>query len=212
MARALKDAIRNPHKVKRWKDIIKEWQDYLHAMNVQYLTSYNFNFDIGTDSSEIATIRKTHQQLTDKTFFLPRNIDYVCLMDIGATLFMNRNYLAWINNLSEDEKGQMTTEKGNISYSAQSCMRYINRDLWYQEQHTALRDSLLEFQLFAHFWKRWKSIIKKEFVNNVNTPSWQHLKKGYSATKKRQLRKGKMIKKNLTKEIKQVELNLQGGK
>ena len=133
-------------------------------------------------------------------------------MDIGATLFMNRNYLSWIENLSEEEKGQMTTEKGNISYSAQSCMRYINRDLWYQEQHTALRDSLLEFQLFAHFWKRWKSIIKKEFVNNVNQPSWQHLKKGYSATKKRQLRKGKMVKKIQKKEIQQVELNLQGGK
>ena len=212
MTRALKDAIRNPHKVKKGKDMIKEWQDLLHAMNVQYLTSYNFNFDIGTDSSEIATVRKTHQQLTDKTFFLPRNVDYVCLMDIGATLFMNRNYLSWIENLSEEEKGQMTTEKGNISYSAQSCMRYINRDLWYQEQHTALRDSLLEFQLFAHFWKRWKSIIKKEFVNNVNQPSWQHLKKGYSATKKRQLRKGKMVKKIQKKEIQQVELNLQGGK
>ena len=107
----------------------------------------------------------------------------------------------------------MTTEKGNISYSAQSCMRYINRDLWYQEQHTALRDSLLEFQLFAHFWKRWKSIIKKEFVNHVCQPSWQHLKKGYSATKKRQLRLGKKsTKKVKQKEVKQVELNLQGGK
>jgi hypothetical protein len=194
MARALKDAINNPHKVKAWKDIIKEWQDYIHAMNVEYLTSYNFNFDLGTDNSEIATIRKTHQQLTDKTFFLPRNVDYVCLMDIGATLFMNRDYLNWLNNLSEQEKAQMTTDKGNISYSAQSCIRFINRDLWYIEQHTALRDSLLEFQLFAYFWKRWKGIIKSEFVNNVKTPSWQHLKKGFSATKKRQLRLGKKTK------------------
>jgi len=206
MARALKDAINNPHKVKPWKEIIKEWQDYIHAMNVEYLTSYNFNFDLGTDNSEIATIRKTHQQLTDKTFFLPRNVDYLCLMDIGATLFMNRDYLNWVNNLSEDEKAQMTTDKGNISYSAQSCIRYINRDLWYIEQHTALRDSLLEFQLFAYFWKRWKSIIKSEFVNNVNTPSWQHLKKGYSATKKRQLRKGVKKKMKIKKEFKQGDL------
>ena len=214
MARALKDAINNPHKVKAWKDIIKEWQDYLHAMNVQYLTSYNFNFDIGIDSSEIATIRKTHQNLTDKTFFLPRNVDYVCLMDIGATLFMNRNYLNWVENLSEEEKQQMTTEKGNPSYSAQSCMRYINRDLWYTEQHTALRDSLLEFQLFAHFWGKWKQIIKSEFVNNVKTPSWQHLKKGYSAKKKRELRLNKKAKgkpkkaRNIKKEAIQLEMAL----
>merc|ERR1711965_1169909 len=112
---------------------------------------------------------------------------------------MNRDYLSWVNGLSDDEKSQMTTDKGNISYSAQSCIRYINRDLWYIEKHTALRDSLLEFQLFAYFWKRWKGIIKSEFVNNVNTPSWQHLKKGYSATKKRKLRKGVKGKSQKTK-------------
>ena len=117
-----------------------------------------------------------------------------------------------LNIMSEDEKNQMTTEKGNPSYSAQSCMRFINKDLWYIEQHTALRDSLLEFQLFAHFWGKWKSIIKKEFVNNVKSPSWQYLKKGYSATKKRQLRLGAKKKKK-EKKIIQQELQLtQGGK
>ena len=29
MARALKDAIANPYKVKAWKDIVEEWQDKL---------------------------------------------------------------------------------------------------------------------------------------------------------------------------------------
>jgi len=90
-------------------------------------------------------------------------------------------------------------------------MRYINRDLWYQEQHTALRDSLLEFQLFAHFWGKWKRIIKAEFVNNVKTPSWQHLKKGYSATKKRQLRlgKAKATKKTKKPNVKQQALQME---
>jgi hypothetical protein len=47
----------------------------------------------------------------------------------------------------------MTTERGNLSYSAQSCMRYLNKDLWYTEQHTALRDSMLEFNCSPHFGK-----------------------------------------------------------
>ena len=47
----------------------------------------------------------------------------------------------------------------------------------------------------------------------MNTPSWQHLKKGYSATKKRQLRKGIKAKKIAKKKIQQQqELNLLGGK
>lgn len=209
MARALKDAINNPQKVKPWKEIIEEWHDYCKAMNVEYLTSYNFNFDIGVSSEQEATIRKTHQQLTDKTFYLPRGVELVCLMDIGANLFMNRDFMNWFDNLAEEDKEQMTTERGNISYSAQSCMRYLNKDLWYTEQHTALRDSMLEFQLFATFWKKWKSIIKKEFVGNIKTPSWQHLKNRYSAKKKRELRLAKPIKKkSIKKQAKQLEMAL----
>ncbi len=50
-------------------------------MGIEYLTSYNFNFDIGI-GDRVGTIRKTHQQLTDKTFYLPigkaflKKIDY----------------------------------------------------------------------------------------------------------------------------------------
>jgi hypothetical protein len=206
MARALKDAINNPQKVKPWKDIIEEWQNLIKVMNVEYLTSYNFNFDIGIDSSKDATIRKTHQQLTDKTFYLPRGVELVCLMDIGANLFMNKDYMKWFDNLTEEDKEQMTTERGNLSYSAQSCMRYLNKDLWYTEQHTALRDSMLEFQLFATFWKKWKSIIKREFVGNIKQPSWQHLKKRYSATKKREMILNRQKKTSIKIKNKQGEL------
>jgi len=108
--------------------------------------------------------------------------------------------MKWFDNLSEEDKDQMTTERGNLSYSAQSCMRYLNKDLWYTEQHTALRDSMLEFQLFATFWKKWKSIIKREFVGNIKQPSWQHLKKRYSATKKREMRLNRPKKANKNKQ------------
>ena len=57
----------NPTKVRKWKDIIEEWQDYMHSMNVQFLTSYNFNFDIGI-GDKVGAIRKTHSQTSDKTF------------------------------------------------------------------------------------------------------------------------------------------------
>ena len=206
MARALKDAIQNPYKVKPWKDIITEFQEKIYAMNVEYLTSYNFNFDIGI-GDKIGTIRKTHQQLTDKNFYLPRNVDVVCLMDIAGTLFMNNDYDRWLKTLNKEELNQMTTDKGNPSYSAESCMRFLNKDLWYSEQHTALRDSLLEFQLFTHFWKKWKGVIKREFVNFIRPVHYSYLKKGYSAKKKLELRRGKKM--NKVKKVKQLEINLE---
>ena len=163
MALAFKDAINNPHKVKPWKEIIREFNENINSMGVQYITSYNFNFDIGV-GDKVGAIRKTHQQLTDKVFYLPRGVDILCLMDTVACLMANKNFSAWVKSLTEDDLKQMTTEKGNLSYSAQTMLRYVSKDLFYTEQHTALRDSRLEFRLFMECWKNWDSQIRKYFV------------------------------------------------
>ena len=187
MARAWKDAINNPHKVKRWKDIISEFNDKLKAMGCDYITSYNFNFDIGV-GDKVGTIRRTHQQLTDKTFYLPRGVEHFCLMDIVANKMANRDFSTWIKTLNENELNQMTTEKGNLSYSAECMLRYLSKDLYYTEQHTALRDALMEFRLAMHTWKHYQNDIKKHFVNNVKSVSWQQFNSGLSSTAKMKLR------------------------
>ena len=187
MARAWKDAINNPHKVKRWKDIISEFNDKLKAMGCDYITSYNFNFDIGV-GDKVGTIRRTHQQLTDKTFYLPRGVEHFCLMDIVANKMANRDFSTWIKTLNENELNQMTTEKGNLSYSAECMLRYLSKDLYYTEQHTALRDALMEFRLAMHTWKHYQNDIKKHFVNNVKAVSWQQFNSGLSSTAKMKLR------------------------
>ena len=159
MRNAWKDALRNPIKVKKWKHIIEEFNDNINSMGIEYLTSYNYNFDIGS-GDKVGTIRKTHQQLTDKTFYLPRKLEYFCLMDIVATLMANRNFRSWIKTLNEEELNQMTTEKGNLSYSAETMLRYLSKDLYYVEQHTALRDARLEFRLLMECWKNWDLQIR----------------------------------------------------
>ena len=176
MRNAWKDALRNPIKVKKWKHIIEEFNDNINSMGIEYLTSYNYNFDIGS-GDKVGTIRKTHQQLTDKTFYMPRKLEYFCLMDIVATLMANRNFRSWIKTLDEEELNQMTTEKGNLSYSAETMLRYLSKDLYYVEQHTALRDARLEFRLLMECWKNWDLQIKKYFVNNVKSVNWKNFQK-----------------------------------
>ena len=218
MARAWQDAINNPHKVRKWKDIIEEWQDYMHSMNIQFLTSYNFNFDIG-QGDKIGAIRKTHSALTDKTFYLPRNTDYFCLMNIAGVLFMHGDYKRYIEGLPLEDISQMRTDKGNPKYSAEACLRYLNKDVYYQEQHTAQRDSLLEMRLLCHFWKKWEKKIKQGFVNNVKGVSLSDIKKVVP----QYIRYAKQIGdletvKNWKQQQarprppRQAELNLQGGK
>ena len=190
MRKAWKDAIRNPYKVKKWKHIIEEFNDNINSMGIEYITSYNFNFDIGT-GDRVGTIRKTHQQLTDKTFYLPRNVECFCLMDIVATCMANRNFKSWTKKLDENELNQMTTEKGNLSYSAETMLRYLSKDLYYVEQHTALRDARMEFRLLMECWRKWDTIIKSDFVNNVKSVNWQTHNKGLSMKQKLENRRKK---------------------
>ena len=106
----------------------------------------------------------------------------------------------------------MTTEKGNLSYSAQTMLRFLSKDLYYIEQHTALRDALMEFRLAMHCWKNWRADIKKHFVNNVKPVSWQTFNNGLSSVAKMKLRNNgkKKVKKARTK--KPVQLSLFGEK
>ena len=160
-----------------------EFNDNINSMGIEYITSYNLNFHIGT-GDRVGTIRKTHQQLTDKTFYLPRNVEWFCLMDIVATCMANNRFKSWIKKLDDEELGQMTTEKGNLSYSAETMLRYLSKDLYYVEQHTALRDARMEFRLLMECWRKWDLHIRKEFVNNIKPVSWQKFNKGLSMKQK----------------------------
>ena len=112
-------------------------------------------------------------------------------MDIVATCLANRNFTTWIKSLDEHSLKQMTTEKGNLSYSAETMLRYLSKDLYYVEQHTALRDARMEFRLLMECWKNWDSHIRKHFVNNIKSVSWQQFNKGLSMKQKLENRGGR---------------------
>ena len=90
----------------------------------------------------------------------------------------------------------MTTEKGNNKYSAESVNRYINKDLWYAEQHTAKRDSLLEYGILLYVWKKYKAIIKKNFVNDVRFVHFLDVANGVSTAEKMRKRLNKSVSTN----------------
>ena len=195
MARAWKEAINNPHKVKRWKDIIKEFNNNLNSMGVDILTAYNYNFDIG-EGRKIGTIRKTHTQYEHKSFYLrTSDINVCCLMDMSANLLLNRDFYTWFNSLNDDDKNRMSTDKGNISYSAEAVARWLNLDVDYLEPHTAKHDAELEFMILCKAWATHKNTIKKHFLNNIKGVSWQNIQKLTTT-------KAKLLNRNATKPTK----------
>ena len=112
-------------------------------------------------------------------------------MDIVATCMANNRFNSWIKTLDENELGQMTTEKGNLSYSAETMLRYLSKDLYYVEQHTALRDARMEFRLLMECWRKWDLHIRKDFVNNIKSVNWRTHNKGLSMKQKLENRRKK---------------------
>ena len=204
MARAWHDAINNPHKVKRWKDIIKEFNNNLNSMGVDILTAYNYNFDIG-EGRKIGTIRKTHTQYEHKSFYLrTSDINICCLMDISANLLLNRDFYTWFNSLNDDDKNRMSTDKGNISFSAEAVARWLNLDVDYLEPHTAKHDAELEFMILCKAWATHKNTIKKHFLNNIKGVSWQNIQK-LTTTKSKLMKRNAVAKPTKKKVIKPIQ-------
>ena len=205
MARAWKDAINNPLKVKPWQFIVDEFLDRLENYNngVDILTAYNYNFDIG-EGRKIGTIRKTHTQYTHKSFYLKTaRLNTCCLMDISATLLLNKEFYNWTENLNAEDKARMTTEKGNLSYSAESVARFLNLDVDYVEPHTAQHDSQIEFMIFCKAWATHKATIKKHFLNNIKGVSWKTIqdKKSMKAKLDHRNKSNKAIKPKLKPKV-----------
>jgi hypothetical protein len=89
----------------------------------------------------------------------------------------------------------MSTDKGNISYSAEAVARFLNLDVDYLEPHTAKHDAELEFMILCKAWTTHKNIIKKHFLNNIKGVSWQNIQKLTTT-------KAKLLNRNATKPTK----------
>jgi DNA polymerase III epsilon subunit-like protein len=172
------------YNVATWEYAYKQFWDYCSRMGVDVITAYNLNFDLKAMS-------KTQSQYTDKQLRLPNGIDKVCLMDICQTFVMNRDFKLWFDTLDESLKTQFTTDKGNLSYSAECMYRYLFDDYHYTEQHTALRDCRMEWKLIRHAFRKWEKDINKHFINNIRGVSWRNANKVFTKKEKLEMRNKK---------------------
>jgi hypothetical protein len=178
----LSDCFENPFKVKSWDWIISEFNRNLRNLGVDAITAYNLQFDLGVEGRKGA-IRKTSDQLSDLAYYLPRGIDYFCLMDWCVGKLVTRNWFSYIKKLSTDERKQFQTEKGNYSYSAECMLRFQSLEPFYSEQHTALRDARMEMQLCKHMFAKYGDSLS-QFINNVHTFSWVDMRDEKTSKKK----------------------------
>ena len=179
-AHVLNDAFKNRSKIKPLKYIL----NYIskHIGFADSIASYNWNFDK-------QAFNKTVLEFHNEKYREFERIPNWCIMDCYSNKEINLNYFKMIDSLDEIDKLQFMSKSGkNYGYSAQCMARYIFDSEQYEEQHTALEDSKMEFELARHFARKHKTDFEKTFLGNPKTVSWVMLKKKLSAKAKMQNR------------------------
>tara|TARA_B100000927_G_scaffold103028_1_gene83429 strand:- start:427 stop:1230 length:804 start_codon:yes stop_codon:yes gene_type:complete len=177
----LEDAFKNRSKIKPLRYILNYIKK--HIGFADSVASYNWNFD---KQAFTKTVLEFHNEKWREFERIPN----WCVMDCFANREINLNYFNMIDNLENDlDKLQFMSKSGkNYGYSAQCMARWIFDSEQYEEQHTALEDSKMEFELARHFARKHKKDFEKTFLGNPKTVSWQMLKKKLSAKAKMQTR------------------------
>ena len=172
----LEDAFKNRSKIKPLKYILNFISK--HIGFADSVASYNWNFDK-------TAFNKTVLEFHNETYKEFERIPNWCIMDCYANKMINKNYFTMVDNLSDLDKQAFLSKSGkNYGYSAQVMARWIFNSEQYEEQHTALEDSKMEFELARHFARKHKTDFQNEFLGNPKTFSWQKLKKKLSAKEK----------------------------
>ena len=158
-AHVLNDAFKNRSKIKPLKYVL----NYIskHIGFADSIASYNWNFDK-------QAFNKTVLEFHNEKYREFRRIPNWCIMDCYANKEINLNYFKMINELDELDKQQFMSKSGKKLWVFRSMYgeEWIFDAEQYEEQHTALEDSKMEFELARHFARKHKQDFEKTFLGN----------------------------------------------
>lgn len=143
------------------KKIVNE---VIKKYNISEVYAYNALFDKKALNNDFRYITKSKYR-----WFFPYGIEIKCIMAIACELLMCRpSYIKFCleNNL--------LTEKGNISTTAETCYKYVTKDLNFTESHTGLEDTIIESKILLHCLKQ-----HKKFDGSPIPNVWMKVKKYY---------------------------------
>ena len=134
-----------------FKMAIEKW-------HIKEVFAYNVNFDI-------RALNNTSTVLTGQKFFN----DGLMLRDIwsmaSCALMSTRKYFDFAMSHS------LVTEKGNLKTSAEACFQFLTDNAQFIEDHTALEDVEIEYEILLACKRK-----KKKLVDNLPQP-WRVVNK-----------------------------------
>ena len=148
--------------LRNFSTIHKQIKDDMRNYRIGVVMAYNMAFDKRALNNTIRYCTKSK-----KRWFFPFGTTFDCIWwKAVQTLLDTKTYVnfALQNNL--------VSECGNILTSAESCYKYLTKNLDFQEQHQGLEDVRIEVEIFAKCIATHKKVEK-----GINTQCWRKVQK-----------------------------------
>lgn len=124
-----------------WGNILLNLLEDITTYRVSTVWAYNVVFDVGA-------IEKTNMLIRRKKFTLFDSINVFDLYTAFCLLAGKRkSYRRFC------EENNQVSEAGNIRTKAETAIRYIRQDVWYDELHMAGQDTIDEFEILQFLFK-----------------------------------------------------------
>ena len=140
------------------RQMINDFKKY----NTNTVCAYNMGFDKRALNNDIRYISKSWLR-----WFFPYGTEFQCIWHMACTSIMNRpSYIKFA------EKNGFISKAGNVITNAETCYKYITKNLNFKEAHTGLEDVEIETEILAHCYKQ-----HKPFEKSINPSCWRIVQK-----------------------------------
>ena len=144
--------------LKTFRNIRQQIADDMKAYNVKQVGAYNMGFDKRALNCLTRYVTKSFFR-----WFFPFGTKYFCIWSMACQTLLNTStYIKFA------ERNNLISQADNILTSAESCYKFLKKDVDFVESHTGLEDVEIEVEILAKCYK-----THKKMDTSINTLCWR---------------------------------------
>jgi DNA polymerase III epsilon subunit-like protein len=150
--------------IKPWKEIITEFISDLRSDRVKVISAYNVAFDY-------KAINATNQFFNNGDKKVMDTIDkksLLCIYNLACETVLDTDDYRKYATMKD-----FISDKGNYLSNAEACYAYLTQNASFEEEHTALADVEVEWQILEHIIKNCSHKVQYGMFYNC----WQKIQK-----------------------------------
>ena len=133
--------------------IRRELFSLMKEYKIKAVVAYNAGFDTRALNNTLNYLTKFKEK--EQTFFNKETTIWCSWGMACQTLLKQKNYF------KNAVKYNWVSDAGNVKTSAETSFRYINKEIDFEEEHTALSDAIIETAIFASCIRTHKKMDRK---------------------------------------------------